>query len=101
MSENSGQRERLIKFKMYGHEFTLHTAAPEDEVEEILQLVRGQFDKIAPTASSTRTISDKLAILTCLNMAGEMVKLKRELESLKKASDENIVALTKRIESYL
>jgi len=101
MPENSSQSERLIKFKVYGHEFTLNTAAPEDEVEEILQLVRSQFDKIAPTNSSTRSISDKLAILTCLNMAGEMVKLKRELESMKKAADENIAALTKRIESYL
>lgn len=101
MVENNGQgSERLIKFEVFGQQYTLHTAAPEDEVAEILQLVRGQFDKVAPSSSS-RIISDKIAILTCLNMAGEMVKLQRELNSLKKAADENIAALTKRIESYL
>ena len=100
MSENNGQGcERLIKFEVFGQEYTLNTAAPEDEVTEILQLVRSQFEKIAPTSS--RIVSDKIAILTCLNMAGEMVKLKKELNSLKKEADENIMALTKRIESYL
>ena len=100
MPEENGQgTERLIKFEVFGQEYTLHTTAPEDEVREILQLVRSQFEKVSP--SPARMVSDKIAVLTCLNMAGEMVKLKRELNSLKKAADENIVALTKRIESYL
>ena len=100
MSENNGLgHERLVKFEVFGHQYSLHTAAPEDEVTEILELVRSQFEKIAPTSS--RIVSDKIAILTCLNMAGEMVKMKRELNRMRKEADENIAALTKRIESYL
>lgn len=100
MSENKEQGvERLIKFELFGHEYSLYTATPEDEVEEILQLVRSQFAKLA--SPSSRIVLDKVAILTCLNLAGEMVKLKRDLERYKKEADENISALTKRIESYL
>lgn len=100
MTEKDGQiPERLIKFEVFGHEYSLYTAAPEEEVAEILQLVRSQFEKLMP--SSSRLVSDKIAVLTCLNMAGEMVKLRREVERFKRQANENVTALVKRIESCL
>ena len=100
MTEKEGQNsERLIKFDVFGHEYTLYTAAPEDEVEEILELVRSQFERLVP--SSSRLVSDKIAVLTCLNMAGEIVKMRREVERFKRQANENIAALVKRIESCL
>ncbi len=100
MTGKEGQNpERLIKFEVFGHEYTLFTAAPEDEVEEILQLVRSQFEKLVPPSS--RIVSDKVAVLTCLNMAGEMVKMRKEIERFKRQANENIGTLVKRIESYL
>lgn len=100
MTENEGKSaERLIKFEVFGHEYSLYTAAPEEEVEEILQLVRSQFEKLVP--ASSRIVSDKVAVLTCLNMAGEMVKLRRDVERFKRLASENVAALVKRIESSL
>jgi cell division protein ZapA (FtsZ GTPase activity inhibitor) len=100
MTEKEGQNpERLIKFEVFGHEYSLFTAAPEDEVEEILQLVKSQFEKLVP--ASSRIVSDKIAVLTCLNMASEMVKMRKEIEQFKRQANENIGMLMKRIESYL
>ena len=100
MTEKEGQNpERLIKFEVFGHEYSLYTAAPQDEVEEILQLVRSQFEKLLPTSS--RIVSDKIAVLTCLNMASEMVKMRKEVERFKQQTNENIESLVKRIESCL
>lgn len=100
MTEKEGQNpERLIKFEVFGHEYSLFTAAPEDEVEEILQLVKSQFEKLVP--ASSRVVSDKIAVLTCLNMAGEVVKMRKEIEQFKRQANENIGTLVKRIESSL
>ncbi|MEJ2689926.1 MAG: cell division protein ZapA [Deltaproteobacteria bacterium] len=100
MTEKEGQNpERLIKFEVFGHEYSLFTAAPEDEVEEILQLVKSQFEKLVP--ASSRIVSDKIAVLTCLNMAGEVVKMRKEIEQFKRQANENIGTLVKRIESSL
>lgn len=95
--EQSG--ERLVKFKVFGQEYPLYTAAPEDEVEEILQLVKTQFDQMSKT--SARLVSDKIAILTCLNVAGDYVRLRRDFEHYKEQHSENMDRLAKRIESYL
>jgi len=91
--------ERLVKFKVFGQEYPLYTAAPEDEVEEILQLVKSQFDQMSK--SSARLVSDKIAILTCLNMAGDLVRLRRDFEIYKQRNHENMELLAKKIETYL
>ncbi len=99
MSEQQDQRERRVSVTFFGQEYTLITTAPQDEVEEILRLVRNQFAKL--TDPSSRVVSEKVAILTCLNMAGDYVRLKKELERCRQQQRERIEKLTKRIESSL
>lgn len=89
----------MVKFEVFGQEYPLYTDAPEEDVQEILRLVKSQLEN--HSQSSTRLPSNKVAILTCLNMAGEYVKLKRELERFQHDSAENIESLTKKIESFL
>ncbi|MEW6428484.1 MAG: cell division protein ZapA [Thermodesulfobacteriota bacterium] len=85
--------------RFLGHEFVLTTAAPQEEVEEVINLVQSQLAKLMHPSS--KLISEKAAILTCLNLAGDYVRLKREYEQAQLAQGARVGRLTKRIESYL
>ena len=71
--------ERLVKFEVLGQEYPLYTDAPEEDIEEILQLVKEQIELNSKSAKSTLAAS-KIAVLTSLNMAGRYVRLKRDFE---------------------
>lgn len=77
--------ERLVKFEVLGQEYPLYSDASEEDVAEILDLVRSQFESYARSSSSLPV--NKLAILTSLNMAGKYVKLKRDFEQYKHRVD--------------
>lgn len=92
--------ERLVKFEVLGQEYPFYTDAPEDDVQEILQLVKTQLEQNTYSAKHVLPAS-KLAILASLNVAGQYVKLKREFEQYKKQVDEQIEYLTQKIENSL
>lgn len=91
--------ERLVTLEVLGQEYSLYTDAPEEDVEEILHLVKTSLE--TQPHSAARLPVNKVAILTCLNMAGEYVKLKRHFEEYKQKFLKNIDNLTKRIETSL
>jgi cell division protein ZapA (FtsZ GTPase activity inhibitor) len=91
--------ERLVKFNVLGQEYPLYTDAPEDELEEILLLVKTQIEKSAQ-GSSNMLPANKLAVLSSLNVAGKYVKLKKDFEQYKRAVDavsENLVHKIKEV----
>jgi cell division protein ZapA (FtsZ GTPase activity inhibitor) len=92
--------ERLVKFKVLGQEYPLYTDAPEDEVEEILQLVKIQIEKSAQ-GSPHMLPANKLAVLSSLNMAGKYVKLRKDFEQYKRAVDLFSENLAQKINSAL
>ena len=73
--------ERLVKFEVLGQEYQLSTDASDEDVNEILQLVKDQLEAYSQSASTLP--ANKLAILASLNMAGKYVNLKREFEEFK------------------
>lgn len=89
-----------MKFKVLGQEYPLYTDAPEDEVEEILQLVKAQIEKSAQGSPHLLPAS-KLAVLSSLNMAGKYVKLKKDFEHYKQAVGTLSDRLAQKIESLL
>jgi len=89
----------LVKFVVLGQEFPLHTDAPEDEVQEILDLVKSQLE--VHTSASTSLMPAKVAVLASLNMAGKYVRLKKEYEQHKNAVERTISSLTDKIERDL
>ncbi len=91
--------ERLVKFVVLGQEYSLYTDAPDEDVEEILQLVKAQLE--ADNKGANVLPSHKIAVLTSLNMAGKYVKLKRDFELYKESVDEDVDRLAKRIEKFL
>ncbi|MEW6218858.1 MAG: cell division protein ZapA [Thermodesulfobacteriota bacterium] len=71
--------ERLVKFVVLGQEFPLYTSAPEEDVQEILQLVRSQFEAFTQGRAAGLP-ANKVAVLASLNMADQYIRLRRDFE---------------------
>lgn len=87
--------ERLVKFEIFGQEYPLHTDAPEDDVREILELVKSQMEL---HAKSSKILPVKIAVLVSLNMAAKYVRLKRDHERLQQREHKKISELVSQIE---
>lgn len=92
--------ERLVKFKVLGQEYPLYTDAPEEDVQEILSLVKNLLENTGPNSSHFLP-ANKQAIVTSLNIASKYVKLKREHEGYKRLVEEKIDLLSARIEKNI
>jgi cell division protein ZapA (FtsZ GTPase activity inhibitor) len=88
--------ERLVKFKVLGQEIPLYTEAPEEELKEILSLVKTQYEEIKQ--SSANIPAGKAAILVSLNMATKYIKLKSEHEKYKQHMNKNMGELSNKID---
>jgi cell division protein ZapA (FtsZ GTPase activity inhibitor) len=95
-----GYMERLVKFEVLGQEYPLYTDAPEEDIEEILQLVKMQIESNSKSSKSLLPAS-KVAVLTSLNMAGKYVRLKRDFEHYKQQMTELVERLTSVIQNSL
>ncbi|MEW6520373.1 MAG: cell division protein ZapA [Desulfurivibrio sp.] len=91
--------QRLVRFEVLGQEYPLYTDATEEDVKEILDLVKSQLEAYAKSSSTLP--ANKLAILTSLNMAGKYVKLKREFEQYKQMVVETAGLMKTKIDNSL
>jgi cell division protein ZapA (FtsZ GTPase activity inhibitor) len=92
--------ERLVKLEVLGQEYPLYTDAPEEDIEEILHLVKMQIENNSKSSKSFLPVN-KIAVLTSLNMAGKYVRLKRDFEQYKQQMSELVERLTSDIEDSL
>lgn len=92
--------ERLVKFEVLGQEYPIYTDVPEEDIEEILQLVKSQLEsQIRPTKGMLP--ANKTAVLATLNMAGEYVRLKRDFEHYRQSVKQCVDGLSSKIISSL
>ena len=92
--------ERLVKFEVLGQEYPLYTDAPEEDIEEILHLVKMQIENLSKSSKSLLP-ANKVAVLTSLNMAGKYVGMKRDFEQYKQQMSKLVEKLTSAIENSL
>ena len=92
--------ERLVKLEVLGQEYPLYTDAPEEDIKEILHLVKMQIESSSKSSKSILP-ANKVAVLTSLNMAGKYVSLKRDFEQYKEQMSELVERLTSVIENSL
>lgn len=89
---------RSVKFEVFGQEYSLNTEAPEEDVQEILEIVRFHLQQ---TCRATNVLpSSKSVILASLNMAGQFVKLKRDFEAYRSEVTDSEKRLRKKIEDF-
>lgn len=92
--------ERLVRFEVMGQEYPLLTDAPEEDLQEILHLVKSQIEDQSKSSKSLLP-ANKVAVLSSLNMASKYVQLKREFEQYKKELKMCVDHLTTRIDQTL
>ena len=93
--------ERLVRFELIGHEFAFYTAAPEKEVDEIIQMVTDLVQENSRSSASGSIPVGKVAVLASLNIASQYVELKRDFAKYKRETDERMVKLGGQIAEQL
>ncbi len=84
--------ERLVRFSLFGQEFTFYSDAPESEVDEVVGILRNELEGADGNYTST-VPSSKLLVLGCLRIAGRYVKLSREFEEFRNRQGRSIDGL--------
>ncbi len=89
--------ERLIEFEFAGNSFTFRTDVPEDEIEALLDYLEEKKKKV----KDKRLAPLKLAVLLLLEVASEVVKLRKEHRLLSEKVGREAVRLSETIEREL
>jgi cell division protein ZapA len=92
--------ERLVKFELLGQEYKFYTAASEEELKSILSLVRQLVEHGSSQATGTLPVG-RVAIMACLNIASQYVKLKQEFDDYRWDSEQRMVRLSEEIRAKL
>lgn len=92
--------ERLVRVQLLGQEFSFYTAESEKNINEILELVRSVLGQDANKAKSSLAIA-QTAILGCLTIASDYIKLQKQVDSEKGVEQTRISLLTSQIDKIL
>ena len=96
------ESERLVKFTLLGQNFAFYTGASEEEMESILSMVREQIESIGGGDKPGGTIPvSKIAVMACLNLASNYIKLKQEHSSYKQDTAAKLEELNNRLDFVL
>lgn len=92
--------ERLVQFQLLGQAFSVYTGESEEDMESILELVRSSFD-VDPGVPMGALPAAKVAVLGSLTIAADYVKLQREFQEYREASQGRIAQLGANIQRCL
>lgn len=87
--------KRLVKLEVFGQEYPFYTDAEEEDIREIIDLVKSQLES---QTRATSLLPAKVGVLVSLNMAGRYVQMKKDHERRMKQYEEKIARLLHRIE---
>lgn len=93
------ESERLVRFHLLGQEFAFYTGASEEEMDDILNLVRQQVEDNSADAGGTIPVS-KIAVMACLNIASRCIRLKRDLEEYRTVTEARLQSLNEKMEHH-
>ena len=81
--------ERLVRFALFGQEFTFYSDAPEDEVDNVVSILRNELEGADGKYVST-VPSSKLLVLGCLRIAAKYVKVNKEFDAYRSRQGQSI-----------
>lgn len=90
--------ERRVDFNLFGQEFSFYTDAPEEEVEQIIRMVRSELDEQGQGVR-TSLPSSKMLVLVCLRLAGRYVQLEKRFEHFRAQQGASIDKLISKFSS--
>ena len=89
-------QDRLERFHLFGQEFTVYSDAPEDEVEEVIDLLRQELEAGEKVGRSA-VPSSKILVLGCLRMTARYVQLQREYQDYRQAQQRTLANLADKV----
>jgi len=93
-------QDRLVRFNLFGQEFTFYSDAPEEEVESAIALLRQELES-GEKLSRSSVPSSKMLVLGCLRMAAKYVHLNRDFSEFRQAQECAIDRLVEKVSSGL
>jgi cell division protein ZapA len=91
-------QDRLVRFHLFGQEFTFYSDAPEEEVESVITLLRHELENNEKVSRSS-VPSSKMLVLGCLRIAAKYVQLNREYSEFRQAQERSVGHLIDKISS--
>jgi len=74
----------VAKVEIFGEKYTLRADAEPEHIQRVAQYVDGKFLEVAKSSPTLST--SKMAILTSLNIADELIRLEEEKERAEKST---------------
>lgn len=93
-------QDRLVRFHLFGQEFTFYSDASEDEVEAIINLLRQELEG-GETVSRSAVPSSKILVLGCLRMTARYVQLQREYQDYRQTEQRTLSDLAEKVRVVL
>ena len=90
--------DRLVSFDLFGQEFSFYTSESDEEVEQIINLVRAELDA-GGQGVRTSLPSNKMLVLGCLRIAARLVQLEKEFDAFRNKQDASIDKLINKVSS--
>lgn len=90
--------ERKVRFVLFGQEFSFYTDSSQEEVEQVINVVRAELNELNNGASRS-LLSTKMMVLCCLKIAARYVQLNKEYNRFKNRQDESIDKLISKVSS--
>jgi len=93
-------QDRLVRFQLFGQEYTFYSAAPEDEVDSAIEFVRHELEDNDKRSRSS-VPSSKMLVLGCLRMAAKYAQLNREYSEFRQVQERSVAHLIDKVSSEL
>ncbi|MGI6639182.1 MAG: cell division protein ZapA [Desulfobulbus sp.] len=92
-------QERPIRFHLFGQEFTFFSDAEDQEVEQVITLLKNEFadnEKVGQNMPSTT-----LLVFGCLRMAAKLVQERARQQALEQHRQRAIARMMNKVVSHL
>ena len=91
-------QERLVRFTLFGQEFSFYSDTTEEEVEAVIALLRNELEG-GCSFSRSSVPSSKMLVLGCLRIAAQLIQLQREHDRYCQSHEKTIARLIEKISS--
>ncbi len=92
------EKERLVEFELLGQKFRFYTGASEEELDQILTLVRTFVEKDSTEQAQVFPVA-QIAVLACLNMASRCVDLEKKFAVYRQDTSRRVELMSQQITS--
>lgn len=90
--------ERKVRFDLFGQEFSFYTDSSEEEVEQVINVIRAELDDLNH-GTPNALLSTKMMVLCCLKLAAKYVQLEKDYDRFRNRQDESIDKLIHKVSS--